>query len=168
MGASINRATSNITEISLVYTSMFKATLTHKVDGMGVTRRCFTMMEGYDFWNQVCFTSRQADPRKDRMFSVADFERMLWAEHAGTVGDDPTSQVDTYTDNHNGLVMHPDGLSTLLDRFERNPPFPITNSTRLAYLCKQSYIIDPTGWSIGPISMTQITWPNCDDRVVIA
>jgi hypothetical protein len=166
--ASINRATSNMTSIIDVYTNLFKATLTYEVNDKDVVRRCYKMDEQNstdDLWNHVCFSSRTPDAEKDKIFSVLDFEQMLWAEHAGTLGNDPTSQVDKYTDNHNGLRMNPEGIQALEQRFDLKDPYPITNDTRLAYLCKQSYIIDPTGWSIMPVSGA--SWPGCFDKVTL-
>jgi hypothetical protein len=169
--ASINHATSNMTSIVDVYSNIFKATLIHEINGEDVVRRCYKMSdqnataENSYLWNNICFTSRTADPQKDKIFSVKDFEQMLWAEHAGTLGNDPSSQFDKYTDNHDGLEFNPLGIDALGEYFEVNDPYPITNETRLAYACKQSYVIDPTGWSIMPVQGA--TWPRCQDRVTL-
>jgi len=164
--ASINRASSNMSAIEDVYINDFKALLSFQSNNNSVAKRCYKMSEqsatdsNTFFWNQVCFTSRIPDPEKDRIFSVLDFERMLWAAHAGTLGNDPFSQLDKYTDNHDGLLMNPLAITELQKRFAERSPYPITADTRLAYLCKQSYLIDPTGWSIMPIPSA--SWPGCD------
>merc|ERR1711981_1205744 len=98
-----------------------------------------------------CFTQRTSRTSVDATFSVRDFEDMLWAEHAATIGDNADSQVDKYTDNHYAQPINSAGLSALSSFFTANDPYPITKTTRLAYACKQNYIIDPTGWSIQPI-----------------
>jgi hypothetical protein len=112
-------------------------------------------------WNTVFFASRAPDARKDAVFSVQDLEAMLWAAHAGTAGSDPTSVTNRYTDNHDGLVFEPSGLEALRAHFVARDTYPIDNETRLAYLCMQSYIIDPTGWSAMPV--TGASWPGCDE-----
>jgi hypothetical protein len=69
--ASVNRAISNITLISDVYTDIFHATLTHSIDTEDLSRRCFKMTKQNltdDLWNQVCFTSRTPDSKKDKIF----------------------------------------------------------------------------------------------------
>ena len=164
--ASINRASSNMSQIDEVYQNIFHATVTHEVVTEKTTRRCYKMSSeraatSYNtyLWNQVCFTSRSADAEKDAVFSVVDFERMLWRAHAQILAGGPASQMDKFTDNHNGLLMSQQGLQALKDRFVAHNPYPITKVTRLAYLCKQSYIIDPTGWSILPVLGP--TWPGC-------
>merc|ERR1712186_189366 len=96
---------------------------------------------------------------KDTIFSVLDFEEMLWAEHASTIGSNADSQIDMYTENHYAQPMNSAGMSNLATHFQSNDPYPITKDTRLAYACKQNYIIDPTGWSIQPIGMAN--WPKC-------
>merc|ERR1712093_949513 len=89
-----------------------------------------------------------------------DFEEMLWAEHAGTIGNNANSMIDMYTENHYAQPMNSAGMSKLATHFKSNDPYPITKDTRLAYACKQSYIIDPTGWSIQPIG-AGTDWPKC-------
>merc|ERR1712146_629195 len=37
---------------------------------------------------------------KDAIFSVVDFEEMLCAEHASTIGNNANSMIDMYTENH--------------------------------------------------------------------
>merc|ERR1712232_393027 len=55
------------------------------------------------------------------------------------------------------------GLTKLASYFQSNDPYPITKATRLAYACKQSYIIDPTGWSIQPLG--RASWPKCSSDI---
>merc|ERR1712014_446883 len=88
-----------------------------------------------------------------------DEEEMLWAEHASTIGNNANSMIDMYTENHYAQPMNSAGMIKLASYFKSNDPYPITKDTRLAYACKQSYIIDPTGWSIQPIGMVE--WPKC-------
>jgi len=172
--SSINRATSDMSEIDNVYTNLFKAKTTHKIDGQKLQRRCYSFETsgglefppgGMSLDEDVCFTSRTADASKDQILSVKGFEEMLWAEHAATIGNNANSMVDKYTDNHYALPLPSAGLTALSSYFTSNDPYPITKDTRLAYACKQSYIIDPTGWSIQPIG--QASWPKCSWDVVV-
>lgn len=141
--ASVNRASSDMSAIHQQYRELLQARVTHQVHTKEVQRRCYMMSEqnateeNTFLWNQVCFTRRAVGSPKDKVFSVADFERMLWAEHAGTVGSNPNSQVDRYTDNHDGLLLNHQGIAALQQHFVEHNPYPITNSTRLAYMCKQ-------------------------------
>jgi len=169
--SSINRATSNITMINDVYTNLFEAKLTYQINEGGVVRSCYNTggsssnlefppgPSGGSLDEHVCFTQRTSDVEKDAIFSVRDFEEMLWAEHASTIGSNANSMIDMYTENHYAQPMNSAGLSKLATHFQSNDPYPITKDTRLAYACKQSYIIDPTGWSIQPIGMA--SWPKC-------
>merc|ERR1712032_183695 len=168
--SSINRATSNITLINDVYTNLFEAKQTQMIEQNGVVRRCyntggpssgleFPPGPGVSLDEDVCFTQRASDTHKDTIFSVVDFEEMLWAEHAGTIGNNANSMIDMYTENHFAQPMNSAGMTKLATYFKSNDPYPITKDTRLAYACKQNYIIDPTGWSIQPIGMA--SWPKC-------
>jgi len=175
--SSINRATSNITMIDDVYTNLFEAKLTHGINEGGVIRRCYntggssSSLEfppgpgGGSLDEDVCFTQRASDVEKDAVFSVRDFEEMLWAEHAGTIGNNANSMIDMYTENHYAQPMNSAGMSKLATHFKSNNPYPITKDTRLAYACKQNYIIDPTGWSIQPIG--DASWPKCSGEGII-
>jgi len=174
--SSINRATSNIAQIEDVYTNLFQAKTTHTFDGEGVTKRCYSFDTstnrlqfppgpgGQALDEDVCFTARAADAAKDKILSVKGFEEMLWAVHAATIGNNADSMIDKYTDNHYALPLPAAGLSAL-SNFTSDDPYPITKDTRLAYACKQNYIIDPTGWSIQPIG--QASWPKCSRVVVV-
>jgi len=176
--SSINRATSNISMISDVYANLFEAKLTHEINEGGVIRQCyntggsssnleFPPGPGVSLDEDVCFTQRASDVEKDAIFSVRGFEEMLWAEHAGTIGNNANSKIDMYTENHYAQPMNSAGMSKLATRFNSNDPYPITKDTRLAYACKQNYIIDPTGWSIQPIGSS--SWPKCsgEDSIVV-
>jgi hypothetical protein len=170
--SSINRATSNVSMIHDVYTNLFQAVLMQEINKDGVVRRCYDTSGSsasiefppppgpqMNLDEHVCFTERDVDREKDAVFSVLDFEQMLWAEHAGTIGNNANSMIDYYTENHYAQPMNSNGMSTLLAHFEKQDPYPITKDTRLAYACKQNYIIDPTGWTIQPIA--HVGWPKC-------
>jgi len=170
--SSINRASADIEAVDDVYTNLFKAKTTHTIDS-DVTRRCYSFATsnlqgppgGLSLDEDVCFTKRSADAAKDAIYSVQQFEEMLWASHAGTLGSNPSSQTDKYTDSHYALPLPSAGLSALASYFQSNDPYPITSDTRLAYACKQNYIIDPTGFSIQPIG--QASWPRCSGEVSV-
>jgi len=170
--SSINRATSNITHIDNVYTQLMKGTSTHKVSTKDLDRRCYTFQDGRRLQpgmggldEDVCFTARTPDQEKDEIFSVLAFEQAMWSEHAAILANDPTSMADKYTDNHYAMPIPQAGLTALSSYFNLNPAYPITDKTRLAFACKQSYIIDPTGWSIQPIGMA--SWPGCGESIVV-
>merc|ERR1711948_211444 len=175
--SSINRATSNITMINDVYANLFEAKQTYQINQNGVVRRCYntggssSSLEfppgpgGGSLDEDVCFTQRASDAEKDSIFSVVDFEEMLWAEHAGTIGNNANSMVDMYTENHYAQPMNSAGMTKLATYFTSSSPYPITKDTRLAYACKQSYIMDPTGWSIQPIGMAN--WPKCSGESTV-
>jgi len=169
--SSINRASSDIDAVDDVYTNLFKAKTTQALDSASVTRRCYSFAtntlrgppSGLSLDEDVCFTKRSGDAEKDALYSVQQFEEMLWAAHEGTLGSNPSSQTDKYTDSHYALPLPSSGLSALASYFQSNDPYPITSKTRLAYACKQNYIIDPTGFSIQPIG--QASWPGCSGEV---
>merc|ERR1712127_871594 len=71
--------------------------------------------------------------------------------HAATLGSDPSSTKDKYSDSHYAQPISSAGLSALKQHFTQNNPYPITKDTRLAYACEQSYIIDPTGFCVQQI-----------------
>jgi len=154
--SSINRAASDMATIDDVHTNLYKSSTSLSIDG-DVTRRCYHHTTQLD--EDVCFTSRTSDSAQDAIFSVADHEAMLWAAHAGTLGSDPSSTSDKYTDSHYALPISSAGLTALKEHFTANNPYPITKDTRLAYACEQNYIIDPTGFCVQPIG--RASWPNC-------
>merc|ERR1711988_1100370 len=155
--------------------NLFEAKQTYQLIQNGVVRRCYNTggsssslkfppgPGGGSLDEDVCFTQRAGDADKDAIFSVSDFEEMLWAEHAGTIGNNANSMVDMYTENHYAQPMNSAGMTKLASYFSSNDPYPITKNTRLAYACKQSYIIDPTGWSIQPIG-AGTNWPKCSEK----
>jgi len=167
--SSVNRAASDMDNVDDVQTNLFKAKTTLTVNDGDVIRKCYS----YDTDNDsigmpgpggsldedVCFTKRSSDAAQDAIFSVKDHEEMLWAAHASTLGSNPSSTSDKYTDSHYAMPMPSAGLSALSSYFSSNDPYPITKSTRLAYACEQNYIIDPTGFSIQPLG--QASWPSC-------
>merc|ERR1711988_1375359 len=133
---------------------------THKIDEKDVVRRCYTFESGRRLQpgpsaldEDVCFTKRTPNQEKDKMFSVLAFEQAMWSEHAAILANDPTNMADKYTDNHYAMPVPQAGLTALSSYFNLHPAYPVTNLTRLAFACKQSYIIDPTGWSIQAIGM---------------
>merc|ERR1712139_8037 len=145
--SSINRAASDMATIDDVHTNLYKSSTTLSIDGE--------------------VTSRTSESAQDAIFSVADHEAMLWAAHAGTLGSDPSSTTDKYTDSHYAMPISSAGLTALSEHFTANNPYPITKDTRLAYACEQNYIIDPTGFSAQPLG--RASWPNCgwDEAVVV-
>merc|ERR1719350_1756461 len=158
--ASINRASANIDLIDDVYINKFKGSNSHTLKEGQVDRRCYVMGSGlFD----VCFTQRTSDAAKDAIFSVADHENNLWAVHAGTMKDDPHT-TDKMTDSHGGFGIPSAGMTALKSYFQSNDPFPITTKTRLAYACFQSYVIDPTGFSIQAGSPQSKIWPRCTSQ----
>jgi len=177
--SSINRATSDITNINDVYTNLFEAKQVFQVNQTGVDRRCYKTDSsssniefppppgpgGSSLDEEVCFTERTAQVEEDAIFSVKDFEQMLWAEHASTIGSNANSMIDMYTENHYALPFS--SLTKLASHFKSNNPYPITKDTRLAYACKQSYIIDPTGWSIQPVGGGGASWPKCSGNDIV-
>jgi len=171
--SSVNRATSNMTMIDNVYTQLMKGASTHKVDEKDVVRRCYSFKDGRRLQSgpsggldeDICFTKRTPDQEKDTIFSVSAFEQTMWSEHAAILANDPTSMADKYTDNHYAMPIPQAGLNALSSNFNLNPAYPITNLTRLAFACKQSYIIDPTGWSIQPVGMA--SWPGCGESIMV-
>lgn len=173
--SSINRATSNVTMIDNVYTQIMKATSTFKVDEKDVVKRCYSFDSsagrrlqsgGGGLDEDLCFTKRTPDSAKDKIFSVLAFEQAMWSEHAAILANDPTSLNDKYTDNHYALPIPQAGITALSSHFNLDPAYPITKDTRLAFACKQSYIIDPTGWSIQPVG-PGASWPGCGESIMV-
>lgn len=161
--SSINRAASDMKTIDDVHTNLYKASTTLSIDGE-VTRRCYKYTSQLD--EDICFTGRTSAAENDTIFSVADHEAMLWAVHAATLGSNPSSTTDKYSDSHYAQPISSAGLSALKQHFTQNNPYPITKDTRLAYACEQSYIIDPTGFCVQPIG--RASWPNCGWDEVVA
>merc|ERR1712224_771540 len=124
--SSINRAASDMATIDDVHTNLYKSTTTLAINGQ-VTRRCYQHTSQLD--EDVCFTSRTSDSAQDAIFSVADHEAMLWAAHAGTLGSNPSSTSDKYTDSHYALPISSAGLTALKQHFTENNPYPVTKDT---------------------------------------
>jgi hypothetical protein len=172
--SSVNRAASDMDNIDEVQTNLFKAKTTLSVNDGTVIRKCYSYdtdsslgmpPSGGSLDEDVCFTKRSSDSAQDAIFSVQQHEESLWAAHAGTLGSNPSSTKDKYTDSHYAMPMPSAGLSALSSYFSSNDPYPITKDTRLAYACEQSYIIDPTGYCIQPIG--QASWPKCSGMLVV-
>jgi len=159
--ASINRASSDIDQIDDVYSNMFMMPTSHTITG-DVSRKCYDTARGFD----VCFTNRASDSAKDAAFSVKDHEDNMWGVHAGVMGDDP-SVSDKYT-HHGGFGIPSSGITYLKSYFTSNDPFPITQNTWLAYGCFQSYVFDPTGFSIQVGGPRGSIWPKCSSNEAVA
>ena len=90
---------------------------------------------------------------------------MLWGVHATVMGDNPIkSNNDKYCDNHYAVDLMGFSADAIVDYFEANDPFPLTNATRGAYGCDQDYLIDPTGWSIQMDVDFSAGYPGCPIR----
>jgi hypothetical protein len=154
---SVSRAVSNITAIEHFYEQIAKATLVDSTDG-SVKRRCY---QWFTALSDVCFIQRDGADSVGAL-SVAGLEAMLWAVHASVIGSDPENgDADKYTDSHYAITLPSasgDYLSTYWDSVD---PFPITKATREAYACKQSYLIDPTGFSIQMGLTFTGAYPGC-------
>lgn len=159
--ASINRATSDVDQIDNVYTNMFKMSTTHTITG-DVSRKCYDGGRGFD----VCFTNRKSDSAKDATFSVKDHEDNMWGVHAGTMYDNPEVS-DKYT-HHGGYTVPNSGITYLKSYFSSHDVFPITKDTWIAYGCFQSYVFDPTGFSIQVGGPRGSLWPNCNSNEAVA
>ena len=103
----------------------------------------------------------------DATFSVFDFESMIWDAHAAIIDDEPNTYGDKYNDNHYAVdLVGFTGSSTIEDfcTDHYDEAFPINfPTTFFAWDCDQSYLIDPTGWSIQ--EDIQITLPGCGHSV---
>jgi len=155
--ASINRATSDIDRIDQVYSTMFMMTTTHSITGKA-SRKCFDGDRGFD----VCFTSRDSDSVK--AFSVKDHEDNMWGVHAGTMTSPEIS--DKYT-HHGGYSIPNSGITYLKSYWSSNEPYPLSKDTWLAYACFQSYVFDPTGFSIQVGGPGRSLWSGCNGEVAV-
>ena len=93
----VTRACSNISAIEYFYTTAIKARLVHSVDEPGLARRCYAWPGAA---SDVCFVSRSGRVGYDSIFSVRDFETMLWSAHKAIIGTDVNIYNDVYNDNH--------------------------------------------------------------------
>jgi hypothetical protein len=143
---SINRASSDLDAIDSAYKKMLlKAS--HTTD----QRHCFKTSSSFD----VCFTNRGSS-ENDSIFSVKDHEDNMWAIHAGVMGTDPTV-TDKMTDSHGGFSVSTVELEVLFAASS----FETLLKNRLAYACAQSYVIDPTGFSIQAGGPGGSSFPGC-------
>merc|ERR550539_231020 len=111
----------------------------HTFSDSKAQRKCYSTSSSFN----VCFTKRESSSNADSIFSVKDHEDNMWAIHAGVMGTDPT-KTDKMTDSHGGFSVTTSKLQTY---FQANS-FSKLLENRLAYACAQSYVIDPTGFSI--------------------
>merc|ERR1711998_709145 len=144
---SINRASSDLDAIDPAYTSYMGLSSSHKTG----TRHCFLTSSGFD----VCFTNRGSS-ENDSIFSVKDHEDNMWNIHAGVMGTDPTV-TDKMTDSHGGFSVS----TTKLETYFSASSFSKLLENRLAYACAQSYVIDPTGFSIQAGGPGGSSFPGC-------
>merc|ERR1712070_706425 len=149
---SINRAASDLDAIDNAYTSYMGLTTSHTVSDSKVQRHCYETSSSFD----VCFTKRESSSDADAIFSVKDHEDNMWAIHAGVMGTDP-SVTDKMTDSHAGFSV---STSKLEVYFLANN-FATLLENRLAYACAQSYVIDPTGFSIQAGGPGGSSFPGC-------
>jgi hypothetical protein len=117
-----------------------------------VQTQCYKTSSSFD----MCFTKRASSSNADAIFSVKDHEDNMWAIHAGVMGSDPT-KTDKMTDSHGGFSVSTSKLETY---FEANS-FSKLLENRLAYACAQSYVIDPTGFSIQAGGPGGSSFPGC-------
>lgn len=155
---SINRAASDMDAIDNAYTKYMKMTTSHTISDTKVQRHCYKTSSKFD----VCFTKRESSSNADAIFSVKDHEDNMWAIHAATMGDDPTV-TDKMTDSHGGFSVSTTALETY---FSANS-FATLLKNRLAYACAQSYVIDPTGFSIQAGGPGGSTFPGCGYSVSV-
>merc|ERR1712070_2037 len=128
-------------------------TTSHTISDSKVQRRCYQLdQQSFD----VCFTKRDSSANADAIFSVKAHEDNMWAIHAGTMGDDPTV-TDKMTDSHGGFSVSTSALETYFSASS----FATLLKNRLAYACAQSYVIDPTGFSIQAGGPGGSSFPGC-------
>merc|ERR1712070_1238698 len=149
---SINRAASDLDAIDNAYTKYMGLTTSHSISDSKVQRHCYETSSSFD----VCFTKRESSSDADAIFSVKDHEDNMWAIHAGVMGTDP-SVTDKMTDSHAGFSV---STSKLEVYFLANN-FATLLENRLAYACAQSYVIDPTGFSIQAGGPGGSSFPGC-------
>lgn len=149
---SINRASSDLDAIDNAYTKYMQMTTSHTISDSQVQRHCYKTSSTFD----VCFTKRESSSNADAIFSVKDHEDNMWAIHAGVMGTDPT-QTDKMTDSHGGFSV----TTTKLEKYFKANSFAQLLENRLAYACAQSYVIDPTGFSIQAGGPGGSSFPGC-------
>jgi len=149
---SINRAASDLDAIDNAYSTYMKMTSSQTISDSKVQRRCYKTSSSFD----VCFTKRESSSNADAIFSVKDHEDNMWGIHAGTMGDDP-QVTDKMTDSHGGFSV----TTSALEAYFNANSFSTLLKNRLAYACAQSYVIDPTGFSIQAGGPGGSSFPGC-------
>jgi len=152
---SVSRATSNMTAVHRFYTDVIGATVVHRIEANGVSRRCYQWGTAL---SDVCFVHRVDS--SSNAFSVVAFERMLWSVHAANLLA-PTDG-DKYNDNHFAADLQISG-DPIVTYMSAHNPYPISSSSWWAYACAQSYLIDPTGWTIQTDLQFSSSYPGCTD-----
>jgi hypothetical protein len=148
----IRRASSDLDAIDNAYTTYMGLSTSLTVSESNVQTTCYKTTSSFD----VCFTKRESSSNADAIFSVKDHEDNMWAIHAGVMGTDPTV-TDKMTDSHGGFSVSTSKLETY---FSANS-FATLLKNRLAYACAQSYVIDPTGFSIQAGGPGGSSFPGC-------
>jgi hypothetical protein len=153
----IRRASSDLDAIDNAYTTYMKLSSSLTVSESNVQTQCYKTSSSFD----VCFTKRDSSANADATFSVKDHEDNMWAIHAGVMGSDPT-KTDKMTDSHGGFSVS----TTKLETYFSANSFSKLLENRLAYACAQSYVIDPTGFSIQAGGPGGSSFPGCGWEVV--
>merc|ERR1719454_1870909 len=148
---SVNRGSSDLDAIDNAYVKYFKLPNSQTISDSKVQRKCYKSKSTFD----LCFTKRESSSN-DAIFSVKDHEDNMWAIHSGVMGTDPT-KTDKMTDSHGGFSVSTSKLNTYFN----NNNFAKLLENRLAYACAQSYVIDPTGFSIQAGGPGGSSFPGC-------
>lgn len=151
---SVNRAIADIDNLEDVYTNKMHMTLLQKLSGE--TKKLWYKNSKFD----ICFTQRSSSANQDAIFSVKDHEDNMWAIHEGTMKGSP-SVTDKMTDSHAKYNVATAGITYLKSYFSSNS-FETLIKNRLAYACSQSYLIDPTGFSIQLGGPGSAIWSGCN------
>jgi len=152
---SVSRATTNMTAVHKFYTDVLQATLVDSADVSGASRRCYKWGTAK---SDVCFVQRTDS--SNYPFTVKAMEQMLWGVHAKNLVE-PTDG-DKYNDNHFAadLQISGDYIVTYMDAHN---PYPLSTSSWWGYACDQSYLIDPTGWTIQTDLSFTSSYPGCTE-----
>jgi len=151
--ASVNRAIDDIENLEDVYTNKMQMTLVQKISGD--VKKLWYKNSKFD----ICFTQRSSSASQDAIFSVKDHEDNMWAIHEGTMKGNP-STTDKMTDSHAKFNVASAGITYLKNYFS-STNFDTLIKNRLAYACSQSYLIDPTGFSIQLGGPGRAIWSGC-------
>merc|ERR1712048_1005655 len=133
--ASVNRAIDDIENLEDVYTNKMQMTLVQKISGD--VKKLWYQNSKFD----ICFTQRSSSASQDAIFSVKDHE-------------------DKMTDSHAKFNVASPGITYLKNYFS-STNFDTLIKNRLAYACSQSYLIDPTGFSIQLGGPGRAIWSGC-------